>query len=211
LTRLGDALTSESDQESGRFVVGYPVFGYWARPMIGYADRDGDGVIQRSEISLADSAVYRGSPEPRYTATVSSSLGLWHGRVQLAASLDYQHAMTQYNALAQQRLEAAATAPTATLQDQAIARASSLYYLMQTVNVLRLNSLSVSTTLPAIVQRRLRIAHGSVALQGSNLALRTGYRGRDPNVNAFSNGNGVADYGQLPPPREWVLRINLSR
>jgi len=49
----------------------------------------------------------------------------------------------------------------------------------------------------------------SVALLGSNLALRTNYHGLDPNVNAFV-GDGNLDTGVLPQPRTFSLSIRLS-
>ena len=53
----------------------------------------------------------------------------------------------------------------------------------------------------------------SMALQGSNLALHSNYRGKDPNVNAFSTVSGVdetADLGQIPEPRTWWLKLTLG-
>ena len=50
----------------------------------------------------------------------------------------------------------------------------------------------------------------SLALQGSNLGLHTNYHGKDPDVNAYSNGNQTADTGQLPQPRVWSLRVTLG-
>jgi hypothetical protein len=43
-----------------------------------------------------------------------------------------------------------------------------------------------------------------------NLGLFTSYRGKDPNVNAYPNGNTVLDAGQLPSPRTWQLRVSLQ-
>jgi len=47
-----------------------------------------------------------------------------------------------------------------------------------------------------------------VSLQGSNLGLRTDYRGLDPHVNGHSTGNGVQDTGVIPQPRRWQLRVS---
>jgi hypothetical protein len=49
-----------------------------------------------------------------------------------------------------------------------------------------------------------------VALQGSNLGFHTNYRGKDPDVNAYSGGNLSADAGQIPQPRTWTLRVTLG-
>jgi hypothetical protein len=50
----------------------------------------------------------------------------------------------------------------------------------------------------------------SLALQGTNLALWTGYQGKDPDVNANATGNAMADTGVLPVPRTWQLRVNVA-
>jgi hypothetical protein len=83
-------------------------------------------------------------------------------------------------------------------------------YLYQTVNTLRWNSASLRYALPTSFARALRGQALSVSLQGSNLWLHTNYRGKDPNVNANLSGEGVSDFGQIPQPRTWVLRVNLT-
>jgi hypothetical protein len=83
--------------------------------------------------------------------------------------------------------------------------------LMQTVNTLRFSELSINYDLPRAVSNVFRVPHMSVALQGKNLALRTNYFGKDPNVNASAvsgaNGDRVSDSGQLPQPRTWGIQI----
>src|SRR6185369_15838934 len=44
------ALMAGADVTSERIAVGYPLFGRWAKPILGYADANGDGVIQPREI-----------------------------------------------------------------------------------------------------------------------------------------------------------------
>ena len=59
----------------------------------------------------------------------------------------------------------------------------------------------------ASAARRLGASALSVALQGTNLGLHTNYRGKDPDVNAYTTGNGVVDTGVLPQPRTWRLTL----
>jgi len=77
--------------------------------------------------------------------------------------------------------------------------------------MLRFRSLSIGYILPGSFARVFRAGQAMIALQGNNLGLRTGYRGMDPNVNAYASGNISADYGQIPPPREWTVSFRLSR
>ena len=85
--------------------------------------------------------------------------------------------------------------------------------MIQTVNTLRFNSLSINYQLPTAVATRFRAPRMTMALQGSNLGLHTNYRGKDPNVNAFSTvsaGDETRDLGQIPEPRTWWLKLTLG-
>ena len=69
---------------------------------------------------------------------------------------------------------------------------------------------TIGYNLPGVVTRFMRAQSGSIAVQGTNLALFTNYHGKDPDVNVFTSGNLVADYGQIPRPREYSVRLQLS-
>lgn len=208
---LGMAGLAGINSESMQIRVGYPLFGYWARPVSGFSDLNEDGVLQKHEVVFADSARYLGHSEPRYQSTFNTSLSFWNGRLSANAAVDYQNGFAQYNRNGTAALSAAASLPGATFEQQAIAVSQATYYLIQRVNTLRLQSLSFQYQIPSSVVRILSFQNANVALQGSNLGLRTNYSGKDPNVNAYSSGNAVADYGQLPQPRTWSLRFNISR
>jgi hypothetical protein len=79
------------------------------------------------------------------------------------------------------------------------------------VNTLRWSTLSVGYVVPPrTAQRLFRVPAASLTLQGSNLGLHTNYRGKDPNVNAFTNGDQSVDTGGLPEPRVFSLRVTLG-
>jgi hypothetical protein len=80
----------------------------------------------------------------------------------------------------------------------------------QTVRAWRFQSFSMNYEVPTSIAQWFRSKRMTVALQGSNLGLWTNYRGKDPNVNAFPNGNLVADGGQLAPERQWSLLFTLG-
>jgi len=100
--------------------------------------------------------------------------------------------------------------PHASFGAQAAAVAPTAYGEIETVSVLRLTGLTVSFRVPSAVARGMGAEALAVTLQGANVALWTNYRGKDPNVNAFSTGNAVADAGLLPIPRTWQLRVSAS-
>jgi len=194
-----------------RIVPGYPLFGQWAKPVVGWVDRNADGIIDSTEVLLGDSATYLGQPQPKYNASLATTVGLFHGRVTLNAGFTYQDGATQFNQGGAQALLQAANDPHASLATQAAVAAANQtpYGLIQTVNTLRFNSFSLSVAMPSRIAAAFRARSMSLAILGSNLALRTNYRGLDPNVNAFV-GDGNVDTGQLPQPRTFSLSIRLS-
>jgi hypothetical protein len=205
--------------------VGYPLFGRWTKPILGYADLNQDGIIQLSEIRLGDTAVFLGRTEPATTAAVTTDFSVWQGRLGVHANLSHQGAYSQLNAAGKVGSTlTVANDPTATLAQQAAYVAAicsfdspslqkscgSTIGLVQTVSSWRFQSLSINGTLPASVAQWFHGRTMRVALQGSNLALWTNYRGKDPNVNALPNGNGLADVGQVVQPRTWSLQFTLG-
>jgi hypothetical protein len=203
-----------------RIAVGYPLFGRWAKPILGYADANGDGIIQSNEIRLGDTAIYLGRQNPAFTAAVNTDLTLFHGRFGVHANFSRTGEYSQLNGASGSNRPGTflsmAKASQATLGQQAYYVAAvgnpqlTAIGLTQTVSAWRFQSFSANYEAPAAVAQWFRVPRMSVALQGSNLGLWTNYRGKDPNVNAFPNGNATADGGQLPPPRTWSLMLTLG-
>jgi hypothetical protein len=211
-----------------RIAVGYPLFGRWAKPILGYADANEDGIIQPREIRFGDTAVYLGPQNPTYTAALGTDLTMFDGRLSVHANFMHTSGYSQFNAGTGAdnpgSFLSAAKAPGATLGEQAYYVAamatlsgqynnegySSQIGLAQTVSYWKFRSLSVNYVVPAGIAQWFRVPRMSVALQGSNLGLWTNYRGKDPNVNAYPNGNAIADGGQLPQPRTWLVKLTLE-
>lgn len=200
--------------DAGRIAPGYPLFGRWTRPVRGYADANGNGVIEENEVQLGDTAVFMGPTMPGYQATLSSMLSLFRGAVTVNAMFDYQDGLTQVNQTAKRNsyLSPAMNDPSAPFGEQAAAAVMDQtdYGITQTVSTLRFNSLSVAFNASPSLARRVGARSLSISLQGSNLGLFTNYTGKDPNVNAYATGNGIADTGQLPLPRFWQLSVRLG-
>lgn len=193
-------------------VVGYPINGRWDRPVLGYADANGDGIIQESEIRLGDTAVYLGRPDPAVTASVSTDVTLFRGRLGVHASFAHQGNFSQLNTASSSF--SVANDSTATTGQQACYVASltglTAACLAQTVSYWEFQSVSVGYNVPRRIAAYFHAPWMRVALQGSNLALWSNYRGKDPNVNAFPNSNGLADAGQQARPRTWSLQVTLG-
>jgi hypothetical protein len=203
-------------QNDARVVAGYPLFGRWARPILGYTDANHDGIIERNEVLLGDSLVFMGGSEPNYEANLFSTLSLLRGAVTVSGSLSYQSGLTQINqtiGTAGQTIFSPGTSdPKSSPGEQAavVVMGETEYGLMQTVSSLRFSSLSVAYNLSPSAASRFGARALSVALQGTNLGLFTNYKGKDPNVNAYATGNSTLDTGVLPIPRSWSLAVHAT-
>jgi TonB-linked SusC/RagA family outer membrane protein len=215
VTELGPGVLPFGNNDA-RVVAGYPLFGRWARPILAYADANHDGVIERSEVLLGDSLIYMGASEPNFEANVFSNLSFLRGAVTVSASFSYQDGLTQRNntlgGVGQAIFSPGVSDPSSPFGVQAAVAVTNetSYGVLQTVNTLRLNSLSVAFNASPSLARRFRTSSLSIALQGTNVGLWTNYSGKDPNENAFSTGNAVADTGVLPIPRSWFLSVRAS-
>jgi len=195
-----------------RVAAGYPLFGRWSRPVLGYADGNGNGRLDPNEVLLGDTMVYVGGTQPDYTASLQSTLSLLNGAFSVSVGVLYENGMVQRNELGQRLapFSRGANDPDASLDEQAMLFDNVDYMWTQVVNTLRFNSLSVQYQVPSRWAQHFGARALSIALQGTNLGLRTNYRGFDPNVNARVSGNGVSDNGVLPEPRVWQIRVNAN-
>jgi TonB-dependent SusC/RagA subfamily outer membrane receptor len=186
-----------------RIVPGYPLFGFWQHPIVGYYDRNG-------EIVYGDSLEYVGAAEPAFQATLSTSIAVLNGRLRLNTDFSYQNGMTQAasNTSAGSMSYLKYYNPSLSLEETAL-----LNLNIQKIDVLRWQSFSVNYQIPSEFLRWLPGSSMAISFQGSNLGVRTNYRyGIDPNVNsAGSSGNVVNDNGALPQPRLYQIAVQIGR
>jgi len=213
------AQTSYIDVGNGtRLVEGYPLFGRWSRPILGYAPSTTGGRLSIADVIIGDTAVYVGQQAPNFELPFSTSLSLFRGRVSVNATFQYKDGLTQVNSGGIAHLSNIYFNPHASLADQAAALVATVpgggqgtdYGLIQTVNSLRFNTLSVGYSVPQSIAQRLRVAGMQLALQGSNLGLWTNYRGKDPDVNGATVGDVTRDDGQLSQPRVWRFQVRVN-
>ena len=227
---FGDA--SSGTCKGTRIEAGFPLFGEFEVPVVGFVDANHNGLIEPGEIIYGDSAKYVGSPEPRYQMNVYTNVSLLNGHLSVNATFAYQNGLLQNNQAALTsgsfaQLPNTPGTPPALQAAVVSATCSGIFFgvpvcggggptpigLMQVVNTFRFNDLSINYTLPHRMASWFRVPTLSMALQGSNLGLHTNYRGKDPNVNAFSTvsaGDQTADTGQIPLPRTWWLKLTMG-
>lgn len=208
-----------------RNVVGYPLFGLWDRKITGYQDKNGDGIITENEVTLTDSAQFRGPTLPVWEAGLTNNVGLFNNRVRVMALLDYRGGFYNQWGYENQRCVStgncrAVNDPKAPQDRQAAAVMASsstnktVWGLFVPNDFIRFRELSVSYNLPErFTQRYLRNRSASIILSGRNLGvLWTRYPGLDPEANSAINvtGGGNNDFFSEPVLRYYLARVNLA-
>ena len=82
---------------------GYPLYGWWSRRLLGYEDKDGNGIISYnadpnlSEIMVSDTAEFHGYPLPKREFALTNGIELFNRSLRLSAMIDYKGGHLVYN------------------------------------------------------------------------------------------------------------------
>jgi TonB-linked SusC/RagA family outer membrane protein len=203
-----------------RHVEGYPLGGYWARPILGFGDANSNGIIEADEISVGDEAVFRGRAMPNKEASLNSALTLFDGRIRLGTQFDYRGGHYLDNAIESFRCTPmlncrGAVDKTAPLEEQAKAQAvlheATEWGYYEPAWFIKLRELSLTFFAPDSWARRFRASRLSLTLAGRNLWTITDYTGVDPEVNAFAQDNfATSDFESQPQVQYWTARLNIG-
>ncbi len=225
LEKIGAGIPFIGVNPTTRNVEGYPLFSAFALPILGYADTNGNGILEDSEVQIGDTLVFIGQSLPPRQLTVSSSLTLLQGRVRIGTQFDYRggQVLTNYTGINRCSSFLADCAEvnlrTAPLADQAAAiayssRTKKTYYGYTVSGAFtRWRELSLTYQLPEGLLRSLKSTRASITVTGRNLHLFTKYPGLDPETNDAVGLSTVEGYGgnpTSPPVRYWLFRINLG-
>ncbi|HEV8265109.1 MAG TPA: TonB-dependent receptor [Gemmatimonadales bacterium] len=208
-------------QVNSRHQPGYPAGGYWARPVLGYVDLNGDGILAPSEVLLGSEQVWAGTPYPTQGAALAGDLSLRRA-VRLGATFEYAagHRLfnrTEWNTCAFSLCRAAVD-PATPLGRQAYAVAAAGGAItpgfIEDADFLKLREVWVSVAAPRAIAAALRARAATIALVGRNLLTWTGYSGVDPEPVIAEAPVGqiefIADRLVLPALPEWSLRVRLA-
>ena len=203
-----------------RFVPGYPVGGYWTWPILSYSDANGDGIITASEVKLGPQPVWAGTPYPTQGAALTSQWALG-SRFRAAVTLDYRAGQTLFNETAWRRclylvcraLYDRQTPLAEQAQAEVTAAAPPGYF--EGAAYLKLRELSLSFDAPSTMAAVLHAHSATITLAGRDLATWSGYSGADPESGSYGTiapgqPRSIADYGTLPVPHSWTLRLQLA-
>lgn len=201
-----------------RHVVGYPLGGFWARPITSFADANGDGIVAASEVVIGPTPVFLGSAFPKRQLSVRNDIGFTRW-IRANAVMEYRGGQKLYNNTEQWRsiqgITRAGNDKTAPLADQARAAAATFLGtvagFIEDASFWKLREVALTFSAPQTWASRLRAKDAALVLAGRNLAVWTNYSGLDPEINQAGQSNfGAADFMTQPPVRYFTARLNLS-
>jgi outer membrane receptor protein involved in Fe transport len=219
---IGAGLTTEQRQ-------GYPLNAQWYKNYT-WADKNGDHVIQQSEVTVDTARFNTGYSVPRDIVSIQTGFDLLRRNLRISASFDYRGGgntpdgtngfdCTSLPQGCRENMD-----PTAPLWMQARAVAATLgtnvngtfqrttlgYYVSD--QFWRFRELSATIVLPGRVTSWLRGAPGSnIVLGARNLHLWTKFTGLDPESNYGVTGAEIQnEFNTAPQPTYLTARLNLK-
>ena len=219
-----------------RVTEGYPLFGWWARPILGYSDKNGDGFITadgcgpfskndtpQCEIQIGDSSAFRGYTQPRHLVTVTPGFDFLNRRVRLQALVDYRGGYRAYNNTERIRCASRNNCnglenPSSSFEEQAMVvghlnhGARTLDGFFQNGQFVKLREVSLRFSAPQRWAGLARARSLDLVASGRNLGLWSKYRGIDPenDFQATAGGDTPSDFQTIGSASYWILRVNLG-
>jgi hypothetical protein len=205
-----------------RQIEGFPLNGWWQRPIQSFADENGDGIIGVNEVVVGDTAEFLGYSVPRHEVAFTNGFDLFNRRVRLTTLFDYKGGHKQSYGTERIRCEnrgncRGAIDPTASLFEQARATAVRNASLGRTqagfvedASFIRFREVALNVSAPeAWAQRIFRGSALSATLSARNIKLWTNYSGIDPE-SGYGQNDVQSDFQTQPPPSYLTLRLNLG-
>jgi TonB-linked SusC/RagA family outer membrane protein len=210
-----------------RVVEGYPLFGFWENKILGWEDKNGDGLLTyfpdaRNEVFVDSVDSFIGYTQPRHLATLTTGFEFLNRQLRVQSLFDYRGGHRWYNNTERIRCTrpncGGRMDPNASFEDQAMviaalehpARTNAGYF--QKGDYVRFRELALQYTLTNdIASRLLRARSANIVMSARNLKLWTAYRGTDPesDFQATVDNDVPSEFQTLGPPTYFVLRFNV--
>jgi hypothetical protein len=210
---------------------GYPLFGFWARPITGWEDKDHNGILtynadpNLNEVFVGNDTIYRGYSTPRYTGTFLPGIDLFNKSLRLASLIEYKGGYLYYNNTERIRCASRQNCnglmnPNASFQEQAMAVAhlvhpsATLDGFFQPGSFVRWREFSATYTIPnSFASKYMRANRANINFAARNLHVWTKYRGLDPEIDRLAGSSTNAppeEFQTLGVPSYYVVRLNLG-
>ena len=212
-----------------RTVAGYPIGGYWSRPILGWEDKNGDGLLTyfadaaRNEVFVGDSVIFRGYSTPRYMTTLVNGFDLFKKQLRVQSMWDWRSGGRWYNNTERIRCTRPNCSGRLNLNAEFVDQATNIAAnehpartldgFLQSGAFVRLREVSAQWTVSSSLAKRLvRGRSLSLVVSARNLKLWTKYRGTDPE-SGFNTTNGTdapSEFQTVGPPSYFITRINIG-
>ena len=200
--------------------AGYPLNSWWSRPITGYADANGDGMLSVGEVTVGDTAEYLGYSNPRHEASFTNGFDLFNRQLRITTLFDYKGGFLGDNDTqrirCQNRLncyEESDPSSPLNLQARSVAlrdnAARTQAGFIEDAHFVRWRELSVTYAAPSKIAARLRAESASLTFAARNLHVWTPYTGVDPE-SSYGSLDVPNDFQTAPPPTYFTLRLNLG-
>jgi hypothetical protein len=212
LKSLGSALPSRFD--FGGYDEGYPLGARFSRPVLGYVDKNDDGILYLSgdtaisEIIRGVASEYVGPTQAPTRQNMTIMLGLAGQRVRVSSTFDREAGGTSMYSYPCDRCRAKYDSTTS-LQEQ-FEFISGLVGQPVEVDMVRLREITTSVTLPMSLARRMRVSNLSMAVSARNLKQWTRFRGSDPESVPIDPKSAVKVGFSIPQARTWTVRFDMG-
>ncbi len=211
-----------------RVVEGYPLFGFWENKILGWQDKNGDGLLTywpddaRNEVFVDSVDSFIGYTQPRNLATLTTGFEFLNRRLRVQSLFDYRGGHRWYNNTERIRCTrpncGGRMDPNADFIDQATtiaalehpARTNAGYF--QKGDYVRFRELSLQYTFGNdLAAKLLRARSANIVASARNLKLWTEYRGTDPesDFQATVDNDVPSEFQTLGPPTYFIVRFNV--
>ncbi|MFI5279394.1 MAG: SusC/RagA family TonB-linked outer membrane protein [Gemmatimonadales bacterium] len=211
--------------------IGFPLFGWWDRPIKSFKDANGNGIIEPNELVMDSFPRYLGSSIPQTNITFNGGVTILHGRLRIGGQLDYRGDYLVYNFTERFRCAGAGfncagiNNPKDSPFDQARAVAATVATpfnptagggptsqagYLEDGSFLKLREASITYYAPESWARVMHAQRLQFTLTGRNLWRHTNYSGLDPEVNGNGTNDLVDDFLTAPPIRTVALRVTVG-
>jgi TonB-linked SusC/RagA family outer membrane protein len=196
---------------------GYPLFGLWWPRLKSFKDANGNGVIEPTEVTVTDTAVFNGSTVPTRTITASNSIGLFRDRLRIAALVDYRGGYVSHNV--NNLFQCAFVQNCAALhvkgydleeQAKAVAGPRAFAAYAEDASFIKLREISATYSLPSSWLSYAKVSQASIVLTARNIATWTDFNSWDPENNTSGGDGPNYNFVQLAQPRVYMVRLNFG-
>ena len=209
--------------------AGYPIRGLFARPILGWKDKNGDGILTynadtaKNEVFIGKDTIFRGYAEPRYLTALTTGIEVFNHKLRLQNLLDWRGGNLWYNNTERIRCVSRQNCnglnnPNASFAEQAMAVATlndpshTLDGFFQPGGFVKWREASATLQLPSALVSKTRARSANLVFSARNLHTWTRYRGTDPesDFQAGEGGDAPAEFQTFAQPTYFILRLNLG-